>query len=164
MITDPKILKTIKVPKFVNKIPTAFNVPLDVSVYGFIRDILFLKGVTVKSCQDSTEQCNHIVIKNGKKVLFEYMNSFINDRACIYTGKGDLVAVDNWDSDCVYYLDDKEQSRKPNYMELLSDLLYRKANASRKNLYIDNGWFNSQPRYKTMIDYVIPILQSSKKR
>ena len=164
MITDPKILKTIKVPNFVNKIPTTFDVPLDVSVYGFIRDILFLHEVTVKSCPDSTEQCNHIFIKSGKNVLFEYMDSFIGERACIYTGKGDLVAVDNWDGDCIYHLDDKEQSRKPNYMELLSDLLFWKANASRKNLYIDNGWFNSQPRYKAMIDYVIPILHPAKKR
>ena len=119
-----------------------------------------LRGITAKVDPESTDQCTHIFIKNGKNVLFEYIDNYINERACIYTGKGDLVAVDTVDLDCVSYLDDGNESKKPNYMELISDLIFWKAHISRKHFCADIEWLKQQPQYKPMIDYVVPALKN----
>lgn len=159
MITNPKTLATLQIPEFVKRIPDT-DMPVHNEVYEFIRNILLLKDVVAEH-NGSTDECQHIFIKRNGKVLFEYIESYINERACIYTGNGHLVAACHCDANTIPFLNENPQ--KPNYMEILADLIFWKASWKRTNVIHSAGWLRSQKAYNPMVRYVLPLLRTRSK-
>ncbi|MBR3510916.1 MAG: hypothetical protein IKN73_02540 [Alphaproteobacteria bacterium] len=135
-----------KMPDFVYKIPTveksiSWNSAL------WIYNVVLLNDVTV-DITNTFDDCYRMLVKIDDKVLFEFIEDIAALRACIYTGKNDLVWAASYDND-----DDANKE-----LSKALDAAFFKG-TGRKRVMRTAKELQNEPEFKPISSYVLPILR-----